>query len=127
MTFKLSKRSLDNLVGVHPLLCDVVHEAIKLSTVDFAVIEGVRTVERQKELVAAGASRTMNSKHITGHAVDLAAFVGGQLRWDWPLYNKIALAMKQAAHEQGITLVWGGDWKSFADGPHFEIDPKKYK
>lgn len=125
--FKLSQRSLDKLKGVHPVLVEVVEEAIKTTTVDFAVIEGLRTIERQKELVAAGASRTMNSKHITGHAVDLAAVVGKDIRWDWPLYKQIALAMKQAAHSLGVTLVWGGDWKTFPDGPHFEIDPVKYK
>jgi len=118
--FKLSQRSIDRLNGVHPDLVSVVKHAIERSEVDFMVTEGLRTKERQKELVAAGASKTMNSRHITGHAVDLAAYVNG-IRWDWPLYEKIAKAMKQAAYELNIRIEWGGDWKSFKDGPHFQI------
>jgi len=118
--FKLSQRLIDRLNGVHPDLVSVVKHAIERSEVDFMVTEGLRTKERQKELVAAGASKTMNSRHITGHAVDLAAYVNG-IRWDWPLYEKIAKAMKQAAYELNIKIEWGGDWKSFKDGPHFQI------
>lgn len=118
--FKLSQRSIDRLKGVHPDLVSVVKLAIERSDVDFMVTEGLRSKERQKELVAAGASKTMNSRHITGHAVDLAAYVNG-IRWDWPLYEKIAKAMKQAAYELNIKIEWGGDWKSFKDGPHFQI------
>lgn len=118
--FKLSQRSIDRLNGVHPDLVSVVKLAIERSDVDFMVTEGLRSKERQKELVAAGASKTMNSRHITGHAVDLAAYVNG-IRWDWPLYEKIAKAMKQAAYELNIKIEWGGDWKSFKDGPHFQI------
>jgi len=123
--FKLSKRSIDNLQGVHDDLVAVVSRALEISEVDFAVIEGMRTVTRQKELYAAGASQTMNSRHLTGHAVDLAAYVNG-IRWDWPLYEKIAEAMKKAADELEIAIVWGGDWKTFKDGPHFELDRKVY-
>lgn len=118
--FKLSQRSIDRLNGVHPDLVSVVKLAIERSDVDFMVTEGLRSKERQKELVAAGASKTMNSRHITGHAVDLAAYVN-EIRWDWPLYEKIAKAMKQAAYELNIKIEWGGDWKSFKDGPHFQI------
>ncbi|MBK7366266.1 MAG: M15 family metallopeptidase [Nitrosomonas sp.] len=118
--FKLSQRSIDRLNGVHPDLVSVVKLAIERSEVDFMVTEGLRSKERQKELVAAGASKTMNSRHITGHAVDLAAYVNG-IRWDWPLYEKIAKAMKQAAYELNIKIEWGGDWKSFKDGPHFQL------
>ncbi len=120
MSYKLSQRSIDRLKGVNPDLVSVVKLAIERSDVDFMVTEGLRTKERQKELVAAGASKTMNSRHITGHAVDLAAYVNG-IRWDWPLYEKIAKAMKQAAYELNIKIEWGGDWKSFKDGPHFQI------
>lgn len=119
--FKLSQRSIDKLKGVNIDLVSVVHRALELSDIDFAVTEGLRTKERQAELVKAGASKTMNSRHITGHAVDLAAVVGGEVRWDWPLYEKIAKAMKQAAYELNIDIEWGGDWKSFKDGPHFQI------
>ena len=119
--FKLSQRSLTRLECVHPDLIRVVKRAIELSEVDFMVTEGVRTYERQKELVAAGASRTMKSKHLVGRAVDVAALVGGKVRWDWPLYKKIAEAFKAAAIETGIVITWGGDWVSFKDGPHFQL------
>ena len=124
--FKLGSRSKSRLVGVHPDLVKIVERAIELSTVDFTVLEGLRTVERQKELVAAGASQTMNSRHITGHAVDLGAWVGTGVRWEWPLYPKIADAMKAAAQELGILVEWGGDWKTFKDGPHFQLPWKEY-
>ena len=123
--FVLGKRSIENLKGVHPDLVRVVERAIKISTVDFTVIEGLRTAARQQQLVKAGASQTMNSRHLTGHAVDLAAWVDGTVRWDWPLYDKIADAMKKAAADEGVAIVWGGDWK-FKDGPHFELDRRKY-
>lgn len=121
MAFVLGARSIQRLDGVHQHLKAVVQEAIKLTTVDFTVLEGLRTKERQKVLFDAGASKTMNSRHLTGHAVDLGAWVDGQVRWDWPLYHKIADAMKTAAAHQRIPIVWGGDWKSFPDGPHFEL------
>lgn len=123
--FKLSKRSLSKLEGVHRDLVIVVCRAIQLTEVDFVVTEGMRTTARQAELVARGASTTMNSRHLTGHAVDLAAWVG-EVRWDWPLYHRIALAMKTAAKELDIPIVWGGDWKTFKDGPHFELDRRYY-
>lgn len=126
MTFLLSARSVDRLKGVHPDLQKVVLLAITLTEVDFGVTEGIRTIERQRELVAKGASQTMKSRHITGHAVDLAAFVGGEVRWDWPLYSKLAYAMKTAAFKLKVPIVWGGDWTSFKDGPHFELDRKTY-
>lgn len=122
----LGSRSVSRLKGVHPDLVAVVNRAIKLTEVDFAVLEGLRTHTRQIELVKAGASQTMNSRHLTGHAVDLGAYVGGAVRWDWPLYYKIAAAMKKAAAELGVPIEWGGDWKSFKDGPHFQLSRKKY-
>ena len=126
MAFKLSRRSLERMQRVHPDLVKVVMLAIELTEVDFGVTEGVRTIERQRELFAKGASKTMNSRHLTGHAVDLVAYIGSEVRWDWPLYHKIADAMKRAANSLGVPIVWGGDWKSFKDGPHFELDRKVY-
>ena len=126
MTFKLGKRSQERLAGVHPDLVRVVERAITLTTVDFTVLEGLRTPERQAQLVKAGASQTMNSRHLTGHAVDLGAWVGGQVRWDWPLYHKIAKAMKMAASDLEIAIEWGGDWQSFPDGPHWQLPWKEY-
>lgn len=125
--FVLGSVSKNNLKGVHPDLVKVVERAISLTTVDFRVIEGLRSKQRQVELVNKGASKTLNSRHITGHAVDVAALVGGTIRWDWPLYDKIAKAFKQAAKELNIPIVWGGDWKTFKDGPHFELDRNVYK
>lgn len=126
MTYALSTKSQDRLKGVHPRLVEVVKLAITISAVDFAVLEGMRTVERQRELLAAGASQTMRSRHLTGHAVDLGAIVGGQVRWDWPLYDKIAAAVKEAARQLGTPIEWGGDWKSLKDGPHFQLPWKEY-
>ena len=124
--YKLGARSISNLRGVHPDLVAVVKRAITLSEIDFTVTEGLRTKERQEQLLKAGASKTMNSRHITGHAVDLAAWVEGGIRWDWPLYAKLAAAMKRSAGELGVAIIWGGDWKSFKDGPHFVLDRRVY-
>lgn len=127
MTFRLGKRSRDNLVGVHHDLARVVELAIKRSEVDFIVLEGIRSDARQLQLYNAGASQLKSGgRHQTGHAVDLGAMVGNKVRWDWPLYRKIAVAMKSAAAELGVDLRWGGDWKSFPDGPHFELSRTKY-
>ena len=124
--FKLGKKSIERLQGVHPDLVRVVERAIDLTPVDFTVLEGLRSPERQKILVASGASQTLNSRHITGHAVDLGAWVDNQVDWSWPLYHQIANAMKAAANELGISIVCGADWKKFPDGPHFELDRKYY-
>ena len=126
MSFRLSERSLKRLSGVHPRLVALVREAAALSPVDFMVTEGLRTNARQAALVRAGASRTMRSRHLTGHAVDIAALVDGQVRWDWPLYPRIAAAFKAAAARQGTAIVWGGDWPRLKDGPHFELDRKVF-
>jgi peptidoglycan L-alanyl-D-glutamate endopeptidase CwlK len=124
--FRLSTRSISRLKGVHPDLVKVVDRAIQNSTVDFAVLEGLRTAERQQQLVKAGASLTLKSRHLTGHAVDLGAIVGGQVRWDWPLYYKISEVMKDAAKDLKVPIIWGGDWTMFKDGPHFELNRKTY-
>jgi peptidoglycan L-alanyl-D-glutamate endopeptidase CwlK len=124
--FNLGERSRSRLAGVHPDLVRIVERAIQITPVDFTVLEGVRTLARQKQLVAAGASQTMRSRHITGHAVDLGAYVGRSVRWDWPLYGRIAGAMKQAAAELGIPLEWGGDWRTLKDGPHFQLPWASY-
>lgn len=148
MSFKLSKRSLNNLVGVKPALASVVTRAIQITEIDFVVIEGLRSTLRQQELVSKGASQTMNSKHITGDAVDLAAWLG-TIRWEPAMYFPIAEAVKKAAIETGVAIRWGGAWtvrdirdwigtmeqasdayiavrrsqgkKVFIDMPHFEL------
>lgn len=126
MSFRLSKRSRDRMQGVHPALVGVIEAAIRTTPVDFMITEGMRTRERQAALVKAGASRTLNSRHLTGHAVDIAAMVDGKVRWDWPLYPRIAQAIKAAAKARGVALVWGGDWPRLRDGPHFELDRAVY-
>lgn len=121
--YVLGKRSRKNLEGVHPDLVAVVERAIHLTTQDFTVIEGLRTLERQEQLVAKGASKTMNSRHLTGHAVDLVPY---PVAWDWPLFYPIADAMKLAAKELDVDLEWGGDWRTFKDGPHFQLSWEEY-
>lgn len=145
--FTLSQNSLEKLTGVNPRLVAVVKRAIELSSQDFAINEGLRTVARQKQLVAIGASQTMNSRHIGGFAVDLVPIVNGKVSWDWRYFYAIAEAMQKAAKELGVTVRWGGCWevindkagnpkswvenygaqrrklgkKAFTDGPHFEL------
>jgi peptidoglycan L-alanyl-D-glutamate endopeptidase CwlK len=149
MSFKLSARSIKMLTGVNQQLVEVVYHAIKISKIDFAVIEGVRTQARQKELVAKGASQTMQSKHMDGRAVDLMAYIGTRPSWELNLYDDIADAVKIAAIEVGVPIRWGGAWsvmditkwsgtmqaaqdsyialrrsqgrRVFIDGPHFEL------
>lgn len=149
MTFKLSQRSKDRLQGVDANLVAVVYHAITITKIDFGVTEGVRTVERQKELVESGASQTMKSKHIDGKAVDLMAYLGSRGSWELNLYDDIADAMKDAAKSLGVGLRWGAAWhisdirewdgtmedamnayvdlrrsqgrRPFIDAPHFEL------
>jgi peptidoglycan L-alanyl-D-glutamate endopeptidase CwlK len=124
-TQTLDARTERNLRGVHDDLQRLVRVA-RSRGLDFIVTEGVRTLARQRELVAAGASRTMASRHLTGHAIDVAVRVGGRIRWDWPLYETLASQIKSIARELGIRIVWGGDWPTFRDGPHIELDRTVY-
>ena len=120
--WKLDHSSNNRLQGVHPDLIRVVQRAAKDGAPRFRVIEGLRTVARQRELVARGASRTMNSRHLTGHAVDLVPLDdNGNPSWDWPLYYPLAKAIKEAARKEGVPLEWGGDWRKFKDGPHWQL------
>jgi peptidoglycan L-alanyl-D-glutamate endopeptidase CwlK len=124
--YSLGVRSKARLKGVHPDLVKVVEKAIQLTTVDFTVLEGVRDPIRQKKLVESGASQTMNSRHLTGHAVDLGAWVDDQVDWSWPLYHKINAAMQEASKMVGVPIEWGGNWRTFKDGPHFQLPKKEY-
>jgi len=131
MSIVLSQRSKDRLQGAHPDLARVILRAAAISSVDFTVLEVLRTVARQKQLVAQGASKTMNSRHLPGkdglsRAVDIAPMIGGKVSWDWPLYHKLAPIIKQAAADVGVPIEWGGDWRSFADGPHWQLPHGKY-
>ena len=124
--FKFSQRSENNLKGVNPDLVKIVRRALQLSPVDFGITEGLRTVERQRQLVAAGKSQTMNSRHISGHAVDVFAYPTSAGSWEWKYYEQIATAFKQAEKELNIPVEWGGDWKTLKDGPHFQLPHAKY-
>lgn len=142
MSIILGQRSLSRLEGVHPDLIRVVKKAAALSDLDFAVLEGLRTPERQKQLMQQGATRTLNSRHITGHAVDLAPMLNGKVSWDWPLYHRLAEYVRSASISENVPIRWGGTWKllsaingpitakvlsrSFPDGPHFELPRANY-
>jgi peptidoglycan L-alanyl-D-glutamate endopeptidase CwlK len=146
----LDARSIKRLEGVHEDLVLVVNRASEITDQPFIVTEGLRSLERQKQLLAAGASKTLRSRHLTGHAVDLAAFIDlngdGQkdideaIRWDWPLYFKLAEAMRVAAEGLDVPIEWGGNWRllngngtvsesdlaKWADGPHFQLPWVEY-
>lgn len=111
----------EKLVGVNEKLVSIVKKAQEITTQPFIVTEGLRSLERQKSLFDKGLSKTMKSKHLVGRAVDLAPLVDGRVSWDWPAFYPMAKAMKDAATALGITIIWGGDWKTFKDGPHFEL------
>lgn len=124
---KIDPRSASRMAGVRIDLRRVIYRAAEITPIDFIVTEGLRDLDRQKQLMAAGASKTLNSRHLTGHAVDLAARLDGEIRWDWPLYHKLADAVKEAARLEGVPIEWGGDWRKFKDGPHFQLPIKVYK
>jgi peptidoglycan L-alanyl-D-glutamate endopeptidase CwlK len=137
----LNKNSLLKMKGVHPDLIRVIKRASEISKVPFIVVEGLRTAARQRELLAAKATKTLNSRHITGHAVDIVPILDGKPRWDWPLYLQLAAAVREAARVESVPIRWGGTWsalhtikgaitsamlsKSFPDGPHFELPRQK--
>ncbi|WP_298699176.1 M15 family metallopeptidase [uncultured Brevundimonas sp.] len=123
MTFVLGARSRAELKGVHPDLVRVTERAIQITTQDFSVHDGLRTLEEQKRLVASGASKTLNSKHRPqsdgfGHAVDLVPFVNGKMRWEWDAIYPIAAAVWHASAELDVPIRWGGTW-----GPLSAIKP----
>lgn len=123
---RYSQRSLNSLKGVHPDLRRVIDRVLQDSPLDFIVIEGVRSEARQRELVASGASKTMNSRHLTGHAVDLLPIGSNGPEFAWPLYHKLGPAVEAAAEAEGVPITWGGRWSSFKDGPHFELKRSAY-
>ncbi|HDZ9830352.1 TPA: M15 family metallopeptidase [Yersinia enterocolitica] len=124
--FIFGKASESHLNGVHPDLVKVVRRALELTLLDFKVIEGRRTLERQRQLVKAKTSQTMNSRHLTGHAVDMVPLPDGKVSWEWKYFYPMADAMKQAATELGISVEWGGNWTTFKDGPHFQLPARQY-
>lgn len=121
MTGTLTARDRKRLVGVDPRLVAVLERAAETSPIPFIVLEGKRTEKRQRQLVTIGASKTLRSKHLVGKAVDIAPVVDGRVSWDWPLYHQLAPHLKKAAQELQVAVIWGGDWRSFPDGPHWEL------
>lgn len=123
MTRQFSERSEKNLVGVNADLVAVTRRALEISEVDFTVVEGLRTLERQKKLLAEKKSQTLKSRHLIGEAVDLYPFYDGQVQVAAPheKYRQISRAMLAAADELGVRITWGGDWKML-DMPHYQIE-----
>ena len=117
---------MSRLAGVHPDLVRVVELATQRSPVEFTVHEGLRTVERQRELVKAGKSQTLKSRHITGHAVDLWVIDDGKVSWEWDHYKALAAVVLECARELGIPVEWGGNWTTLKDGPHFQLPKASY-
>ena len=124
--YSLGSKSIERLKGVHPDLIKIIEEAIKESPLDFSITEGLRTPERQQQLFNEGKSQTLRSRHITGHAVDIAVLIDGKITWEFPKYQLVSDHIKIVAKSLNIPIVWGGDWISFKDGPHFELDKSKY-
>ncbi len=116
--FKFSTRSKNNLNGVHCDLVRVAHLALELTSKDFVVIEGLRTMERQKQMVREGKSKTLNSRHLTGHAIDVVPF---PVSWEPKEFAPVLAAFKAAGERLGVKLEFGADWVSFKDFPHIQI------
>lgn len=124
--YRFSRRSLDNLRGVHAELVVLATYTLTISPLDFVVTEGLRSKAKQKRMVDSGASTTMNSRHLTGHAIDIAVLVDGEVRWDWPLYARINEAFAKASSHLGIPYTWGGTWEDLRDGPHYQLTWDNY-
>lgn len=138
MSFVFSQRSLNNLKGVHPDLVSVAYEALGITKMDFIVIDGLRTLEEQRVLVNKGKSWTMDSRHLTGHAIDIVPY---PVSWDWEDFYPVADAFIRASHRLNIPIRWGGNWNvkdvrrwhgtskllnqkykgKAGDAPHFEL------
>lgn len=129
---RFSQRSLTRLAGAHPDLRRVFNRAIADTDLDFTILEVLRTMDRQRVLFAQGATKTMKSRHLPhggdglSRAVDAAPMIGGEVSWDWPLYRRLSLIIKQAAADEGVPIEWGGDWRTFKDGPHWQLPWKEY-
>lgn len=123
---ELTETDYARLVGLHYDLVRLVRCCAVSPPIDFMVMEGVRPIEKQAEYVAAGTSQTMNSRHLTGHAVDLVPLVGYQPSWDWDYYYPLAEHIKAMAAALDTMVDWGGDWETFKDGPHWELSWTEY-
>jgi peptidoglycan L-alanyl-D-glutamate endopeptidase CwlK len=127
LTYKFSNRSIAQLATAHPDLSRVFYRALLESEIDFAILEGVRSLARQKILFAKGVTRTLKSRHLPSlsdglsRAVDVAPIVNGEVSWDWTFYDVLAQAIKTAAKLERVPIEWGGDWITFRDGPHWQL------
>jgi peptidoglycan L-alanyl-D-glutamate endopeptidase CwlK len=121
-----AERTQKNLRGVHPDLVKVINEALKTTTTPFIVTEGLRTATRQKELVAAGASKTLNSRHLTGHAVDIVPVINGKVCWKTPAFKAPLDAIRAAAKKLKVNVEFGADWRTFKDYPHVQLSRKSH-
>lgn len=126
MMYSFSQRSLERLKGVHPDLVKVMQASISDSPYDFGITEGFRSIERQRTLTAEGKSLTLNSRHLTGHAVDIAIFIDGKVTWDNKYYNEVAKHILAVAEKMGVSIVWGGTFRRLVDSVHFELNKKVY-
>ena len=120
--FSFSKASLNKMNGVDSKLINLMKEAIKESPYDFGITEGIRTLKRQKDLFVEGKTKTLKSYHLVGKAVDIKIYVNGEITWDFKYYKEVAEHIKEVARKLGYVITWGGDWKTFKDGPHFQIE-----
>jgi peptidoglycan L-alanyl-D-glutamate endopeptidase CwlK len=111
--------------GIHPDLRKVMDRAIAITDMDFTVLEGLRTLAQQRRYYTTGKSKTMRSRHLTGHAIDIAPMVDGKVTWDWAVYDRLAPIIKKAAQDVGVKIEWGGDWK-WRDGPHWQLPWRDY-
>ena len=125
-------KARERLGTIHADLARVIERAANSSDVDIAVLEGVRSLERQRKLLASGATTTLRSRHLPNardglaRAVDIAPVVDGEVRWDWPLYHRLAAVVKNAATQENVPVEWGGDWRTFKDGPHWQLPWNTY-
>jgi peptidoglycan L-alanyl-D-glutamate endopeptidase CwlK len=124
--YDLTNSSKQRLKGVHPDLIKIVEKALEITDINFTILEGLRSKERQRILVQKGASKTMKSRHLTGHAVDIAPVINGQVTWDWKYYYHLEKIIKTAAKQVNIIVEWGGDWTKFKDGPHWQLPNRLY-
>lgn len=133
MKYQFSRQSIERLKEVHPVLVAICWRALSLSEYDFGISQGKRTRAEQARMVEQGKSQTMDSKHLTGHAIDFAVY-DPELTWDFDKYREVAHAFYTAAAEYDVTIRWGGDWDSdgyshdhsLVDGPHIEINPSEW-
>jgi peptidoglycan L-alanyl-D-glutamate endopeptidase CwlK len=125
MAFSFGRASQEKLATVKIELQHVVRLALYLSPVDFGITEGIRTIERQKILVSQGKSQTLKSRHLIGEAIDICPYINGSFTYeDKEAFKQIAAAFDTAAAILGEKITWGGNWVSFVDMPHFQIEIK---